>query len=167
MTTEKKKGRIRTWAARAGASAAVALLFGGTLFLGVPAFIGDIPPMKLTAVDPQGWKPQALLELPPPDSLRKDVRTGGASLYLRFDASAPATVAMVMNNVIKDGSEERDTVMVSLGDEYGRPAGKHGYVLSEITVALQTREKTDECRLVEVYPADTVCGIHAVGILPR
>lgn len=165
MTGEKNK--YLAWIPKAEAALASALLFGAALFLGVPALLGNVTPIELTGVDPLGWKPQSLLELCPADSLPSVLRRGGASLYLRYDASAPATFAMVMNSVIKDGSERRDTVQVSLADAYGRPAGNHGHVMSETTVPLTINVKAGECRLVELYPAAMVRGIHAVGVMPE
>lgn len=163
MSGDMTKGRRLL--ARAGCVMMTATAFCGVLLLGVPAFLGGVRQMDMRPVDPSGWMPRHVMELCPADSLPEALRKGGARIFMRYDASAPDAVEIVVNSVIKDGSERKDTVTVSLADEYGRPSGRHGHVMSETVAALDAGGDAEDRRLVEVYPADTVRGVHAVAIM--
>lgn len=163
MRRDEKRGR--RWLLKGVCAAGTALTFASVLLLGVPAFMNNEGRMDLQSVDSHRWDPRWVSELCPSDSVANVVRHGGAIVFIRYDSSAPESMDMVVNSVIKDGSERRDTMTVRLADAYGRRAGRHGYVMSETEVRVAPNAGTEECRLLEVYPADTVRGVHAVGIM--
>lgn len=163
MTREKK--RDFRWLLTAVAAASTMMAFAIVLFLGVPALMRGDHGTEYEAVDPEGWSPRCVTELCRAASTSDVAEPGAADMQVRYDASAPDEIKLVVNSVISDGSELRDTVRVPLRDSYGRPLGTHGYFMSEIETRLDITSKTGGRRLVELYPADTIRGIHAMRIL--
>lgn len=163
MTREKK--RNCRWLLNGAGVACTLTVSVIVLFLGVPPLMSDRHTAEFQAIDPEGWTPGSVMELCPPDSIQEAINAGRTFICVRHDASAPDVMNLVLNSVLKDGSERLDTVRVPLRDSYGHPTGRSGYVMSETNAALDINGNADDCRLIEMYPADTLTGIHAVGIM--
>lgn len=161
---QEKQNKWR-WLVKLGAVAGAAIAFAAVLFVVLPVFMDRRDKTEFVSVDPESWTPAGLIELCPPDSLEKVLGSEDASLFVRYDASAPEQMPLVVNRVEKDGSETRDTVVIALMDRYRRPLGRDGYMMSEIVVPVRMFGGYDGCRSMEIFPADTICGIHHIGLV--
>lgn len=130
----------------------------------VPRFVREEEYSDIYSINHAKWIPEESLDFFPADSLGGKSANYEPAVYFRYDESCPKTLKLMILTVRPDGTQKRDSVNVALLDAYGKAEGKKGQVLSEQKIVIGWHGDPTLCRMIEIFPADTVTGIHEVGM---